>query len=105
VVAFAVDADALCRRGVFDEVERDAERVVEAESDVTPQPLRARAEHLGELRLEAWQAVLEHRLEPILLGVDRSLDGLAVAGKLGIAAAYFAIEHADQLVHERAVES
>ena len=96
VVAGLIDAHVLRRRGVFDEVVRHAERVVETEGDVAREDALRRLERFRDLRFESRQAVGQHRFEAVLFGEDRLFDRLAVAPQLGIGVAHLAVEHVDE---------
>ena len=85
---------------VLDEVVGDTERVVQLEGRVAAEHLRG-VERLRDLRLKAWQAVLQHRVEAVLFGGDGLGDRLLVGAQVGIGVAHLAHEHRNHLVQER----
>jgi hypothetical protein len=104
VVGGAIHLHAVSRRGVFDEVVRDAERVIQAERRLAAQDLGFRAENFVQLGLETRQALGQDGLEPVFFSEDGLLDHLAIPSQLRVSIAHFAAEHAHQRVQKRLLE-
>ena len=90
---------------VLREIERDTERVVEAEHRVARHDRSAGRLDAVQQFLEAGQPAREHRIEPVLLGADGTNDRVALADELRIARAHLAHDDVDECVQERLAET
>ena len=95
IEARGVDVDAALGRDLLGELEREAERVVQAERDIPAEHLRLA--QLRDLLVEDREAVA-HRLAEVLLLADHDArDEVAVALEVGIRVAH----HPDRLIDHR----
>src|SRR5437660_1417821 len=74
LVALTIDSHVLRRRGVLDEIERDAERVVQLERGVARQHSALGPDDLCGLRLQLWKALGQHGLAAMFFGENRLPD-------------------------------
>ncbi len=98
LVPGVVDRNAALRRGVFDEVLREAVRIVQAERVFALED--AGLGRLIEQLLEAGQPFGQHGLESDFFGLDDLRHVIVAGSQLGVGVAHLADEHVDQPAQE-----